>query len=352
MQRLFYFVKTRIICFGVLLLALSQCAMSLAATDSSNTGLATPPSSTVSTNQLLLSLSNYIVRAVNAAVQTHQNLLYQPTFGIENTIAVNAGQNASQSETRKIANQAILRVIKLLVTTSDNTKIVNAAANRVPYSVSTLKQFGPGFSLNSFIDVTNLDGNHAKNAENFIAFFGGTVKPHEVLDPKDMLSPDLENVPEYKVQLGISTVRNGTPLDTLYTFLSQRIPQAGLGKLAGITVDDNGQISFDSNSKPLNDASALMVKQFNVAKRFANPKWYQAMEAASPATIQREILYVLAHIDQSLFDSYMLKQREMVLLAQIALQQSEPQQKAALKSDAEAVANARSIKGAKSPFSQ
>ena len=234
-----------------------------------------------------------------------------------------------------------------MVTISDSSDIIDKAADQVPFSLSTLKKLGTGFNLNSLIATVNLSGDkRPKFAKNYIAFASGLVKPHEVIPPRDMLS-DLDNVTDYKVQLGINASRTAASTSTLYYFLAERLPQAGLGKLSGITVDDAGNISFDSrDSSHIPDAaSPLMVAKYNVEKRAANPNWYKAMESAPPATIQRETLYVLANINKSFFDSQMLMERQIALLAIISLAQNEIHQKDALKSDAAAIDRSRAVQG-------
>ena len=66
-------------------LVLGLSASALAIENPNNS--ATAPAST---NQLLWELSNYISHAIDAAVKTQQNLMYQPTPGIENTYTSNS----------------------------------------------------------------------------------------------------------------------------------------------------------------------------------------------------------------------------------------------------------------------
>ncbi|MCD6055956.1 MAG: hypothetical protein K0R12_918 [Gammaproteobacteria bacterium] len=295
------------------------------------------------TNWLLWKLSDYMNRTVNAEVATQKNLMYQPTPNLNNSIAANLGQTASRQEAQNIANQDVLKSLKLLVTTSDNTTIVNTASKEVPVTVSMANQIGSAFNLNTVLDNTNYNSKQAKMAQNYIAFASGIVRPYEVLDPKKILSKDLNNLSDYKVQLGIATARATAALSTLYQLLAERTPQTGLGTLSQATVDSNGNVSFAEGAAAPADVSPLLVAQYNAEKRSSNPGWYQSMETATPATLQRESLYTMADIQKSLFDLRMIMERQTALLAMISLQQNEAQQRVILQSDEDAVNQAAGI---------
>lgn len=326
---------------------LGLCSTSFAASDSAPPANANP-NTVAYTNWLLWTLSQYINNAVNASVQTHKKLIYQPTPNLDSTLSGNVGQSLSIQTTRDTANQDLLDSLKLMVTTSDNTDIVNAAAKQVPVSVSTANTVGAGFNLNALLDATNLNAQAANHAKNYIAFASGLVKPHEVLPPAQMLS-HANNLSAYKTQLGIATARSSASISTLYQLLAERTPQAGLGTLSKITVDSNGQISFADDATIPADASELQVAQYNAQKRADNPNWYRSMETATPATLQRETLYTMADIQKSLFDLHLAMERQTALLALVALQQNEAQQKTLLESDKQAVTRAyNTAKAAKS----
>ena len=322
---------------------LGLCSTAFAADNAAAPPANANPNTIAYTNWLLWTLSHYINGAVDAAVKTHKKLIYQPTPNLDNTLSANVGQSLSQQTTHNTADQNVLDGLKLMVTTSDNTDIVNASAKQVPISVSTANKVGAGFNLNSLLDTTSLNTQSANNAKNYIAFASGLVKPHEVLDPKEMLS-NADNLSEYKTQLGIATARSNAPISTLYQLLAERTPQSGLGTLSKITVDSKGQISFTSDATTPADASELQVAEYNAKKRADNPNWYQSMETATPATLQRETLYTMADIQKSLFDLRLAMERQTALLALVALQQNETQQKPLLESDKNAVMQAYNSK--------
>ncbi len=324
MRTLFIYLKQ---CLVTIILLLTISTVSIAQTANNNTNV---HPSLNSTNQLLWILLDYINRTVNASVKTQENLLYQPTPELENTMSLGTGQVLSQPATQSIAHQDLLDSLKLLTTTHNNFKIIKKVSKQVPINTTLLNKLGKGFDLNSLIGTTNLDDKQIKMARNYIAFAGGLVKPYEVIKPKDF-KDDLRSVHRYKVQLGINLARTAAAISTLYYFLAERTPQDNLGVLAQIPVNQQGLIDFNSD-KALSKVSPLMIEKYQAEKRAANPMWYQNMEHAEPATLQRETLHIMASIQKSLFDMRMLMERQTALLALMTLQQNEEQQEELLES--------------------
>src|SRR5690606_20968040 len=66
------------------------------------------------------------------------------------------------------------------------------------------------------------------------------------------------------------------------------------------------------------NASPLQVEDYLAKKRIMNPNWYASIEAASPTTVLREMLYVMAEMRFELYQQRM--QNELVLATLSALQ--------------------------------
>ena len=94
-------------------------------------------------------------------------------------------------------------------------------------------------------------------------------------------------------------------INNLYQSFADRVPMKDLGKTAGM---------------PNNNASALEVEDFAAKKRVTNSDWYKAMETATPATIQRETLYVLAEMRLEMYKNCLALERLILTNSALLLQ--------------------------------
>lgn len=89
-------------------------------------------------------------------------------------------------------------------------------------------------------------------------------------------------------------------VQALNQLIAERTPIAGLGKMAGLASDA---------------ASPLQVEAYMANHRIQDPNWYESVQKASPATLQRKTLVILAEIEHQNYEAQL--QREQ-LLAQLA----------------------------------
>ncbi len=113
-------------------------------------------------------------------------------------------------------------------------------------------------------------------------------------------------------QLGVrsTAASNSVVLDNLSYLISERTPVKGLGTQANLQ---------DSQGNAIADASPLQVEQYTATHRINNPQWYQHVQGASPANIQRETLLVLAEMESQLYQAHLDHER---LLATLSAQQA------------------------------
>jgi hypothetical protein len=97
-------------------------------------------------------------------------------------------------------------------------------------------------------------------------------------------------------------------ISNLYKSYSDRVRITGLGNRAGMK----------TGNTPVPDASVLEVEDYAAKKRVTDPNWYKAMETATPATIEREMLYVLAEMRLELYKNRLALER--LILTNSAMQ--------------------------------
>lgn len=142
------------------------------------------------------------------------------------------------------------------------------------------------------------------------------------------LSPDqraqtLQNLmtsPAYqKYQLSIRSMiaNKSIALSNLNYLLAERTPVKNLGSQAGMPNDPN---------LPAGYASPLEVQNYIANERINNPQWFQQMKTASPATVQREQVLILAEIESELQRNHLDNERLLAALSQMGLQTSQTNQ--------------------------
>jgi len=120
------------------------------------------------------------------------------------------------------------------------------------------------------------------------------------------------NSPEYRdfqLRTRSSLATKSIALSNLNHLIQERTPVKDLGKSVGLT-NDQGQV--------ITNASPLQVEKHIATHRVHDKQWYKQMATASPTTIQRETLFVLAEIEQQNYQAHL--DRERVVSNLIALE--------------------------------
>jgi intracellular multiplication protein IcmX len=79
----------------------------------------------------------------------------------------------------------------------------------------------------------------------------------------------------------------------------------------------------DNPNLPAGYASPLEVENYIANERLNNPQWFQEMKTASPATVQREQVLILAEIESALQRNHLDNERLLATLSIMALQSSQ-----------------------------
>ncbi|HYF98402.1 MAG TPA: hypothetical protein VD770_05405 [Coxiellaceae bacterium] len=104
-------------------------------------------------------------------------------------------------------------------------------------------------------------------------------------------------------------------LSNFNQLMAERTVQSGLGTTVGLTMpSENG-----GAPQPVADASPLQVQQFIATQRVNNAQWYKDMAAASPATVERETLFVLAEIEAQMQQLHTDNERLLATMSAVAL---------------------------------
>lgn len=117
----------------------------------------------------------------------------------------------------------------------------------------------------------------------------------------------------YQAGVRSYTAMNSLALSNYNLLMTERTVQSGLGTTVGLTVPSS------SGLQPVADASPLQVQEFMATRRINNVQWYKDMAAASPATVQRESLYVLAEIEAQLWQQHLDSERMIATLSAMEL---------------------------------
>jgi hypothetical protein len=199
----------------------------------------------------------------------------------------------------------------LLLTQDEYYQTIAESANTVNVSLSSDDDTGnyQKFSISSILDNFSLqeDSPEMQNARYYIQFLSGKNNP--VMPPTPNMNTDHANekipVQQYKAALGAFTAAQSVALNTLYKALAARTVQKDLGKTAGMDK---------------NDASPLEIQQ-HLAKQSFSDSWAEkVLTEATPADIQRQQLFLLASIQNLLFENRLQMEQINVNLAALILQ--------------------------------
>lgn len=152
---------------------------------------------------------------------------------------------------------------------------------------------------------------------NYIQFVSGNYQPVSTIsltDAEPKLKPEqiqqIENSNDYRkyrAAIRAYVAAQSVGMSNLYQLMAERIPQQDLGAAAGM---------------PTRDVSQLQLNQYLASRRNQNPDWYKQMATASPATVQRETLFVLAEIRQQLFTMQQQNERLLATISVMQMQQN------------------------------
>ncbi len=110
---------------------------------------------------------------------------------------------------------------------------------------------------------------------------------------------------KYQLNIRSMMAARSIILNNLNHLIAERNPIKKLGNNAGLSTKS---------------ASPLQLEKYIATHRATNKKWYQQMQAASPATVQRETLFVLAEIEKQNYQAHLDRERLLAAITGIELQ--------------------------------
>lgn len=232
--------------------------------------------------------------------------------------------SASQQTTTEIANQLSF----------DPLKASSIKLAQIPGTDSVAPCTGAGcpaapsneqFNADSIFGTLGYSDSQVANINSLIHFLANLTLPL----PDPGLSTDSatrkSQLQRADVQNYLLMIRTLVSLQSMalsnFNFLAEErkiIP--GLGEKANMKLPS---ASPGGNPTPVKDASQLQLEQYLINNRLNNSTWYASMNTASPAAVQREILFVLAETQRQLFELRMVNERMLATMStmQMALTQ-------------------------------
>lgn len=177
----------------------------------------------------------------------------------------------------------------------------------------------------------------ASNAKNFIGYISNQFNPIPLIDFTQIISSSqlaqaLNNpaVQQYLLTIRQTVANDSTGMNNLYYLYNERVSQ-NTNALLGtqFTTIAPGTLPQNLQTK----ASPLALEKWMATHRLTNyqsdkntPTWSDAMETATPATLQRETVYLLAEIRYEMYQQRMLQERILATASVQQLQNADSQQ--------------------------
>lgn len=130
------------------------------------------------------------------------------------------------------------------------------------------------------------------------------------------------NFQRFKFNLRTQLALRSVSTSVLNQFVAERQKIAGLGTKAGLKTPDPKD---PSKMVDVKDASPLQVAAYIANHRVQSKSWFNTVQNASPATIQRDTLIVLAEIEHQNFVARMQREKLLALLATMNISNEQAQ---------------------------
>ena len=177
-----------------------------------------------------------------------------------------------------------------------------------------LKKGDANFDFNTLISPLSYDKNGEAQAKNFLQFMSRIGTSNTAIrwasltpEQKEKLQTT-EQGRDYRVDMRSLAAVRSIALNNLYYLLAERMPQDTLGTQAGLTEASGSQ---------------KQIENYLATRRIHSKQWYEAMATASPTTLQRENLFVLAEMEQQLYQLHQDNERVLATLSAMLLQNTQ-----------------------------
>lgn len=236
------------------------------------------------------------------------------------TIFVNQNQVNLTSQLLSTSSQAYLNAM------SDSTKGVfpsivygkrafantQQMAQALPLSDSDVQNNAQNYNFDTYMG-TNLypDDTTKNNAINYVNTLAGLgtnfSQGYNEKTLKKLLAANDPSGLAYLAKMGSYAAAQSVGLSTLYDMIASRTVQPTIKNLN--IVDKQGN----------KVQSAAQLEQYMAERRALSPEWYNTMAAASPATVSRETLYLLAEMRLQQYRQQVQQERLLAIMAAMHL---------------------------------
>ena len=231
----------------------------------------------------------------------------QSQIGLDSQIYTVSGQYY-QNLMNNSANAAIFPTI------SNGTRSLQATlniVNNIPLDDDSVQQNAANFNLDVILGQDILNDNAMITVNNFINtlslagvnFQQGYNKQRFLQYIKDNNQKGLQ----YLASMGAYAAGVSVGLSSLYQMAAKRYPQTSITNLQ---IKDNSGQQIQSKAQ---------LERYLAERRVTSPDWYATMAAATPATVARETLFLLAEMRLQQYESQLQQERILATLAAIHL---------------------------------
>lgn len=244
--------------------------------------------------------------------------------------------SATQSNVSKLQSQAIAQYLPLPGLTDIygyvKGKLISAKASSASNNLSALNVE----SLLGPVQYDTTKYNTASKAADFIKYVASLYNPTTTIDFSQLSSTELKQavamstVQQYLILTRSMAANLSVGLNNLYYLFDQRVPEKTT-KLLGSSATPIELEKLPSNLQK--DASPLALQKWMATRRLtsdspseSNTSWAAGIQKANPATLQREMVYLLAEIRYELFQNRMVMERLLATQSVEQLQTGATQQ--------------------------
>lgn len=275
-------------------------------------------------------LLTYFYNQYKTAITNHSSNVAKELLSTQT--AISSLLTATQSKT----NTTVRLLTDSLTPKTDGLSAISDKSFNLANDLGSL-------NVDNLIQPFTYTNSQEASAKSFVNYITNQYAPTPVLNFAPLLatknsssySPlqqalENSNVQQYIYLIRRKAALSSVAISNLNYLYNQRVPQKTSTLLQKLPTIDQTQLKQQLPKNLQTEASPLALQQWMATRRLNSvnnnvgdnskaPKtWTQSIEQASPATLQRETVYLLAEIQQELFKQRMLQER---LLATSSVQQ-------------------------------
>lgn len=257
-----------------------------------------------------------------------------------------------QQQQQNLVNQLTLNTPASDTPYSDVFGVDGTSFDTQGYSVAKPKTlYDNYFNFNSLFSPSGYTANQKKAAKNYIEYLTKRYQPlitgvnfdklksklNQLKSRPNELAEALHNFmntdafKQYQLSIRSITASRSLGLSNFNDLIAERSPietsspndsLRTLSKAIGLQPTYHGTF-YNPTLKKYVYASPLQISNYTANRRVNSSQWYSAMATASPATVQRETLYVLAEIESQMHQAHLDRERLLATLTAMQMASSD-----------------------------